>query len=60
MVGASLEVMARDARRMRGDRPFVFTNLKTGAGADAVVRFVVERGMIALTSPLETAIAPAS
>jgi len=57
MVGASLEVMARDARRMRGDRPFVFTNLKTGAGADAVVRFVVERGMIALTSPLETAIA---
>ena len=60
MVGASLEVMARDASRMRGDRPFVFTNLKTGAGADAVVRFVVERGMIALTSPLETAIAPAS
>jgi urease accessory protein len=60
MVGASLEVMARDASRMRGDRPFVFTNLKTGAGADAVVRFVVERGMIALTSPLQTAIAPAN
>jgi urease accessory protein len=59
MVGASLEVMARDASRMRGDRPFVFTNLKTGMGADAVVRFVVERGMIALTSPLETAIAQA-
>jgi urease accessory protein len=59
MVGASLEVMARDASRMRGDRPFVFTNLKTGAGADAVVRFVVERGMIALTSPLETVIAQA-
>jgi urease accessory protein len=59
MVGASLEVMARDASRMRGDRPFVFTNLKTGAGADAVVRFVVERGMIALTSPLATAIAQA-
>ena len=57
MVGASLEVMARDASRMRGDRPFVFTNLKTGAGADAVVRFVVERGMVALTSPLETVIA---
>jgi urease accessory protein len=56
MVGASLEVMARDAGRMRGDRPFVFTNLKTGAGADAVVRFVVERGMIELSSPLETAI----
>ena len=60
MVGASLEVMARDASRMRGDRPFVFTNLKTGAGADAVVRFVVERGMIALTSPLRTPIAQAN
>jgi urease accessory protein len=60
MVGASLEVMARDARRMRGDRPFVFTNLKTGAGADAVVRFVVERGMIALRAPLETVIAQAN
>ena len=60
MVGASLDVMARDASRMRGDRPFVFTNLKTGAGADAVVRFVVERGMIALTSPLQTAIAQAN
>jgi urease accessory protein len=54
MVGASLEVMERDASRMRGERPFVFTNLKTGAGAEAVVRFVVERGMIALASPLET------
>ena len=60
MVGASLEVMARDASRMRGDRPFVFTNLKTGAGADAVVRFVVERGMIALTSPLQTGFAQAN
>ena len=60
MVGASLDVMERDARRMRGDRPFVFTNLKTGAGAEAVVRFVVERGMIVLSSPLETAIAPAN
>ena len=60
MVGASLEVMARDAGRMRGDRPFVFTNLKTGAGADAVVRFVVERGMIALSSPLDNALAHSS
>jgi urease accessory protein len=60
MVGASLEVMARDAKRMRGDRPFVFTNLKTGAGADTVVRFVVERGMIALTSPLGASVAVSS
>ena len=37
MVGASLEVMDRDARRMRGERPFVFTNLKTGQGLDTVV-----------------------
>jgi urease accessory protein len=60
MVGASLEVMERDARRMRGERPFVFTNLRTGAGAEAVVRFVVERGMLALTSPLDTAIVATS
>ena len=46
MVGASLEVMERDARRMRGERPFVFTNLMSGEGLDAVVRFVVERGMV--------------
>jgi urease accessory protein len=46
MVGASLEVMDRDARRMRGERPFVFTNLKTGHGLPAVVRFLVERGMV--------------
>jgi urease accessory protein len=49
MVGASLEVMDRDARRMRGERPFVFTNLKTGQGVDTVVDFVVERGMLGST-----------
>jgi urease accessory protein len=46
MVGASLEVMDREARRMRGARPFVFTNLKSGEGLDTVIRFVVERGML--------------
>jgi urease accessory protein len=45
-VGASLEVMERDARRMRGERPFVFTNLKTRQGLEQVIRFIVERGML--------------
>src|SRR3954454_12149341 len=49
-VGASLEVMERDALRMRGERPFVFTNLKTGHGLDVVVRFVLERGMVETTN----------
>ena len=43
-VGASLEVMDRDARRMRGERPFVFTNLKTGDGIDDIDDFVVTQG----------------
>jgi urease accessory protein len=45
-VGASLEVMDRDARKMRGERPFVFTNLKTGHGLDTVIEFILERGML--------------
>ena len=45
-VGADLAVMERDARRMRGERPFVMTNLKTGAGLDQVVRFVEARGLL--------------
>src|SRR5476649_1186352 len=52
MVGASLEVMERDSRKMRGERPFVFTNLKTGQGLDTIVRFIVERGMLRALSPL--------
>jgi urease accessory protein len=45
-VGASLEVMDRDARRMRGERPFLFTNLKTGQGLDQVIDFILREGMI--------------
>jgi urease accessory protein len=44
LVGASLAVMERDARQMRGARPFVFTNLKTGEGVDQVIDFVVDKG----------------
>ena len=43
-VGASLDVMERDARKMRGQRPFVFTNLKTGSGVDTVVSFIQDKG----------------
>jgi urease accessory protein len=49
MVGASLEVMERDAQKMRGGklgRPFVFSNMKTGQGLDEIIRFVVDKGML--------------
>ncbi len=45
-VGASLEVMERDTNKMRGERPFVFTNLKTGQGVDVVRDFIVHHGML--------------
>ena len=46
MVGASLEVMDRDARKMRGERPFVFSNLKTGQGLDTIIAFIERQGML--------------
>jgi urease accessory protein len=46
LVNASLDVMKRDAKRMRGERPFVFTNLKTGQGLSTVADFVIARGML--------------
>ena len=47
LVGASLEVMETDTKRMRGKRPFVFSNLKSGHGADQIARFIVEKGGLA-------------
>jgi urease accessory protein len=51
MVGASLEVMERDAKKMRGARPFVFSNLKTGQGLDAIVKFIETEGMLCEAQP---------
>ncbi|MFZ8897866.1 MAG: urease accessory protein UreG [Alphaproteobacteria bacterium] len=44
LVGANLDVMKSDTERMRGDRPFVFTNLKAGEGLADIVNFIVEAG----------------
>jgi urease accessory protein len=44
MVGASLEVMDRDARKMRGARPFVFTNMRSQQGLDTVMEFIIRTG----------------
>src|SRR5256714_4082970 len=52
-VGASLEVMERDAKRMRGERPFVFSNLRAGQGIVEIARFIQEKGGLALTAPAE-------
>jgi len=46
MVGASLDVMAHDARTQRGTRPFVFSNLKTLDGLDLIIGFIREHGML--------------
>ena len=45
-VGANLEVMASDAKKMRGERPFVFTNLRKGDGVDEVVAFIRTQGLL--------------
>jgi urease accessory protein len=45
-VGANLEVMASDAKKMRGTRPFVFTNLKTGTGVAEVIAFIRKQGVL--------------
>lgn len=45
-VGADLDVMDRDAKKMRGDKPFVFTNLKDGTGVSDIVGFIKKQGML--------------
>jgi len=45
-VGASLEVMEKDSKRMRGKRPFVFTNLKKSVGVEKIISFIEEEGML--------------
>ena len=45
-VGASLEIMERDAKKMRGEKPFIFTNLKNGVGTDQVEQFIINQGLL--------------
>jgi urease accessory protein len=49
-VGASLEVMDRDARKMRGDKPFIFTNMNQGQGVAEIAAFILERGLVRTAS----------
>jgi urease accessory protein len=45
-VGANLDIMAADAKRMRGDRPFVFTNLRSGDGVETVIEYIRKQGLL--------------
>ena len=47
IVGADLDIMDRDAKRMRGDKPFVFSNLKNQTGVNDIVSFIEQQGMLA-------------
>lgn len=50
LVGADLNIMDRDAKKMRGQKPFVFTNLKDGTGVDTIVAFIESHGMLTATT----------
>ncbi len=50
MVGASLEVMDNDTKRMRGNKPYIFTNMKDGENIDQVIEFIVDKGMLSVGS----------
>ena len=45
-VGASLDIMERDSKKMRGEKPFLFTNLKNGNGTDQIERFIINQGLL--------------
>jgi len=49
MVGASLDVMDKDTKKMRGERPFVFANMKNGQGVDEILAFILREGMLGNT-----------
>jgi urease accessory protein len=46
LVGASLEVMDSDAKKMRGERPFIFSNLKNETGVEQIIAFIEKEGML--------------
>lgn len=60
LVGADLDVMDRDSRRMRGERPFLFSNLKSGVGVDEVVEFILLMGGLVDGALVSGKIAPAA
>ncbi|MBP5979764.1 MAG: urease accessory protein UreG [Halomonas sp.] len=53
-VHASLEIMERDSKKMRGERPFVFTNLYDGVGLEEIIRFILDKGMLDERRPQAT------
>ncbi|MGV2931760.1 urease accessory protein UreG [Vreelandella venusta] len=55
-VHASLEVMERDSKKMRGERPFVFTNLYDGVGLEEIIRFILDKGMLDERRPQAAAV----
>ncbi|EHA17507.1 urease accessory protein UreG [Halomonas sp. HAL1] len=59
-VHASLEVMERDSKKMRGERPFVFTNLYDGVGLEEIIRFILDKGMLDERRPQADTLASAS
>ncbi|MDZ7853098.1 MAG: urease accessory protein UreG [Halomonas sp.] len=59
-VHASLDVMERDSKKMRGERPFVFTNLYDGVGLEEIIRFILDRGMLSDRRPSEQRIKSAT